>query len=55
MNSESNGIDVISASDEKQFSQEGMTWGDGNSVFTYFFQPFKCREDLRYLQFIAVT
>ncbi len=29
------GIAVISASDEKQFSQEGMTWGGGHGVFTY--------------------
>jgi len=50
LNSESNGIAVISASDEQQFSQEGITWGSGNGVFTYFFQPLKCREDLRYLQ-----
>jgi hypothetical protein len=50
LKSESNGIAVISASDEKQFSQKGITWGGGNGVFTYFFQPFKCREDLRYLQ-----
>jgi len=37
LNSESNGIAVINASDEKQFSQEGMTC---------FFQPFKCRGNL---------
>lgn len=30
------GIAVISASDDKQFSQEGQTWGGGHGVFTYF-------------------
>ncbi|MRR17833.1 MAG: hypothetical protein EG826_15400 [Deltaproteobacteria bacterium] len=30
------GIAVISASDDKQFSQEGQQWGDGHGVFTYF-------------------
>ncbi|HYA13236.1 MAG TPA: caspase family protein [Syntrophales bacterium] len=30
------GIAVISASDEKQFSQEGIEWGGGHGVFTYF-------------------
>lgn len=29
------GIAVISASDEKQYSQEGLTWGGGHGVFTY--------------------
>jgi len=41
LNSESNGIAVISASDEKQFSQEGMAWGGGNGVFTYLIQSVK--------------
>lgn len=30
------GICVISASDNKQFSQEGKNWGGGHGVFTYF-------------------
>jgi uncharacterized caspase-like protein len=30
------GIAVISASDEQQFSQEGKQWGGGHGVFTYF-------------------
>jgi uncharacterized caspase-like protein len=30
------GIAVISASDDKQFSQEGQQWGDGHGVFTYY-------------------
>lgn len=30
------GIAVISASDEKQFSQESQSWGGGHGVFTYF-------------------
>jgi hypothetical protein len=30
------GIAVISASDDKQFSQEGKHWGGGHGVFTYF-------------------
>jgi uncharacterized caspase-like protein len=30
------GIVVMSASDEKQFSQEGQKWGGGHGVFTYF-------------------
>jgi hypothetical protein len=30
------GIAVISASDEKQFSQEGMNWGGGHGVFTHY-------------------
>lgn len=30
------GIAVISASDDKQFSQEGQQWGNGHGVFTYF-------------------
>jgi len=30
------GICVISASDNKQFSQEGKKWGGGHGVFTYF-------------------
>jgi uncharacterized caspase-like protein len=30
------GIAVISASDERQFSQEGQQWGGGHGVFTYF-------------------
>ena len=30
------GICVISASDEKQFSQESKKWGGGHGVFTYF-------------------
>ncbi len=30
------GIAVISASDDKQFSQESEKWGDGHGVFTYF-------------------
>ena len=30
------GIAVISASDNKQFSQEGKQWGGGHGVFTYF-------------------
>jgi len=37
LNSESNGIAVISASDEKQFSHKGMTLGGWHGVFTYFF------------------
>jgi uncharacterized caspase-like protein len=30
------GICVISASDSKQFSQEGKNWGGGHGVFTYY-------------------
>lgn len=30
------GICVISASDDKQFSQEGQQWGGGHGVFTFF-------------------
>ena len=30
------GVCVISASDDKEFSQEGMKWGGGHGVFTYF-------------------
>ncbi|UCG63712.1 MAG: HEAT repeat domain-containing protein [Deltaproteobacteria bacterium] len=30
------GVCVISASDEKQLSQEGRQWGGGHGVFTYF-------------------
>jgi hypothetical protein len=30
------GIVVISASDDKQFSQESQSWGGGHGVFTYF-------------------
>jgi hypothetical protein len=30
------GIAVISASDDRQFSQEGKKWGGGHGVFTYF-------------------
>lgn len=30
------GIAVISASDDKQFSQEGQQWGGGHGVFTYY-------------------
>jgi uncharacterized caspase-like protein len=30
------GIAIISASDEKQLSQEGKEWGGGHGVFTYF-------------------
>lgn len=30
------GICVISAADEKQLSQEGMEWGGGHGVFTYY-------------------
>ena len=30
------GICVITAADEKQFSQEGPQWGGGHGVFTYF-------------------
>jgi uncharacterized caspase-like protein len=30
------GVAVISASDEKQFSQESQSWGGGHGVFTYF-------------------
>lgn len=30
------GIAVISASDDKQFSQEGKQWGGGHGVFSYF-------------------
>ena len=30
------GVCVISASDSKQFSQEGRKWGGGHGVFTYF-------------------
>jgi len=32
----SEGICVISASDDKQFSQESRDWGGGHGVFTYF-------------------
>ncbi len=30
------GVCVISASDDKQYSQEGQKWGGGHGVFTYF-------------------
>jgi uncharacterized caspase-like protein len=30
------GVVVLSASDEKQFSQESLAWGGGHGVFTYF-------------------
>jgi hypothetical protein len=30
------GVAVISASDDKQYSQEGIAWGGGHGVFTYF-------------------
>jgi len=30
------GVAVISASDDKQFSQEGQKWGGGHGVFSYF-------------------
>jgi len=30
------GVCVISASDDKQFSQEGKQWGGGHGVFTYY-------------------
>jgi len=30
------GVAVISASDEKQFSQESQSWGGGHGVFTFF-------------------
>jgi uncharacterized caspase-like protein len=30
------GVAVISASDEKQLSQESQSWGGGHGVFTYF-------------------
>jgi uncharacterized caspase-like protein len=30
------GVAVISASDDKQFSQEGQQWGNGHGVFTYY-------------------
>ena len=30
------GIAVLSASDDKQFSQEGQQWGNGHGVFTYY-------------------
>jgi uncharacterized caspase-like protein len=30
------GIAVISASDDRQFSQEGKQWGGGHGVFTHF-------------------
>jgi len=30
------GVCVISASDDKQLSQEGQQWGSGHGVFTYF-------------------
>ena len=30
------GVCVISASDDKQFSQESKNWGGGHGVFTYF-------------------
>ncbi|MCX6984832.1 MAG: caspase family protein, partial [Lentisphaerae bacterium] len=30
------GVAVISASDDKQFSQESHLWGGGHGVFTYF-------------------
>jgi len=30
------GVCIISASDDKQFSQEGKKWGGGHGVFTYF-------------------
>ena len=32
----SDGVCVISASDDKQFSQESQKWGGGHGVFTYF-------------------
>ncbi|MFH2076987.1 MAG: hypothetical protein ABIJ57_16875, partial [Pseudomonadota bacterium] len=31
----SDGVAVISASDEKQLSQESKAWGGGHGVFTY--------------------
>jgi uncharacterized caspase-like protein len=30
------GVCIISASDDKQLSQEGKQWGGGHGVFTYF-------------------
>jgi len=30
------GVCVITASDDRQFSQEGQQWGNGHGVFTYF-------------------
>jgi uncharacterized caspase-like protein len=30
------GVAVISASDDRQFSQEGRQWGGGHGVFTHF-------------------
>jgi uncharacterized caspase-like protein len=30
------GVCVLSASDDKQFSQESRKWGGGHGVFTYF-------------------
>jgi hypothetical protein len=32
----SDGVCIISASDDNQFSQEGLQWGQGHGVFTYF-------------------
>lgn len=32
----SDGVCFISASDDNQFSQEGLQWGQGHGVFTYF-------------------
>ena len=32
----SDGVCVITASDEKQYSQESQKWGGGHGVFTYF-------------------
>ncbi|CAN2040020.1 metacaspase-1 [Candidatus Magnetomoraceae bacterium gMMP-15] len=40
------GICVISASDDKQFSQESQKWGGGHGVFTYFLlQALKGKAD----------
>jgi uncharacterized caspase-like protein len=30
------GVCIINASDDKQFSQESEKWGGGHGVFTYF-------------------
>jgi hypothetical protein len=32
----SDGVCIISASDDNQFSQEGLQWGQGHGVFTYY-------------------
>jgi len=32
----SDGVCILSASDDNQFSQEGLQWGQGHGVFTYF-------------------